>query len=1272
MASGLMKRRWRAALAAVFMLAAATPAAAQVQQPPAPTQHGYLGAELRGLTREDAQTLGLPIHGGATITKVEAGSAAASAGLKRGDILLEIDGKRVASAAQVLKLIAGKMPGTVVSLRVLRQGRPRAGAVKLGGKPEEPDAPPALAVSEVPDPVQQRRDAPPAKRVNDPAAQDKLLAEVVPQMGHRLWVKSVAFSPNGHLALSGGGGDTALKLWDVATGKELRSFIGHTNAIESVAFSPDGRFALSGSCDAINWSPQCLKGSLKLWDVATGKELRSFSGHAGSVSSVSFSPDGRFALSGSSDKTLKLWDVATGKEMRNFPGHTAIKSVVFSPDGRFALSGGYDADHSNDMKLWDVATGKELRSFSGHTKEVNSVAFSADGRFALSGSWDKTLKLWEVATGKEIRSFSGHTGSVNSVAFSADGRFALSGSLDETLKLWEVATGKELRSIGTGGGPVAFSADGRFALSGSQDSTTMKLWEVATGKELRNFSGHTESVTSVAFSADGRFALSGSWDKTLKLWEVATGKELRSFTGHTESVTSVAFSADGRFALSGSWDKTLKLWDVATGKELRSLGGHTDTVESVAFSADGRFALSGSCGGNDYEGCDKGSLKLWDVTTGKELRSFSGHIGDVWSVAFSPDGRFALSGSCDETVLSSLYCNEGSVKLWETATGKELRSFRGHTDYVSSVAFSPDGRFVLSGSWDKTLKLWEAATGKELRSFSGHTKSVTSVAFSPDGNFAVSGSGDHTLKLWELTTGKELRSFNGHTGSVSSVAFSPDGRFALSGSQDGTTRIWDVERGQELARMMATRGDEWLTIAPSGFFSASHRDTDMLAIVRGVESVTIGQVHQSLFNPDLVVEALAGDPGGEVKRAAEVVSLEKVLDAGPPPIAAITSHAVGSQSSADLVTVAARITDGGRGIGRIEWRVNGVTAGVMGAPAGPGPDYEVKEELALDPGENRIEVIAYEGRNLLASLPAQTTIVYNSPADAAKPKLYILAIGINKYVDRGGKDPATGQLLLFPPLTASVPDAASFGAELEKAGAGQYETVRVTLALDENATLAKLDETFGKLAREIGPRDTFVFYAAAHGYTVGGNYYMIPQDYQGGPSPRAIKTRAIGQERIQDWIANRIKAKKAIILLDTCESGALIGGYTKSRTEGPVSEAAMGRLHEATGRPVLTAASPGKSAYENYKGHGVFTYALMEALHLGDTNNNGKIEVTELAEYVERRVPVLFAELKQGGWVVKGLTPAPVRRGEGGEEDKTQTAHFGSTGEDFAVVARLP
>jgi hypothetical protein len=521
------------------------------------------------------------------------------------------------------------------------------------------------------------------------------------------------------------------------------------------------------------------------------------------------------------------------------------------------------------------------------------------------------------------------------------------------------------------------------------------------------------------------------------------------------------------------------------------------------------------------------------------------------------------------------------------------------------------------------------------------------------------------MRLWDAETGKELRRYSGHNNVVHSVAFSPDPRLLLSGSWDGTVRVWDRRTGQELARMMTTANGEWLTITPAGFFNSSHRDTGLLTIVRGMETTTIGQVHQALFNPDLVREALAGDPDGEVARANELVNLDKVLDAGPPPAVTIVSPTPGSRSGTDLVTAAARITDRGKGIGRIEWRVNGVTQGVTNLPAGSARGQEVKQTLALDPGDNRIEVMAYEAHNILASPPARTSIGFTGLAGTAKSKLYILAIGINAYVDKGSR---AGNYGSFGTLDLAVRDATEFAAEMKRAGAGLYSDVAVTSALDSDATPAKLDELVAQLGASIGPRDTFVLYAAAHGYSKDGRFYLIPQDYQGGSDPEALKERAIGQDRLQDWVANRIKAKKAIILLDTCESGAAINGYTQPRTEAAASEAAVGRLHEATGRPVLTAAAAGQFAREGYKGHGVFTYALMEALHKGDTNNNGRIELTELAAHVAKRVPEFVAELDKNGGAVKGLTAAVIR-GAGGDR---QSARFGSTGEDFPLVARLP
>jgi WD40 repeat protein len=579
-------------------------------------------------------------------------------------------------------------------------------------------------------------------------------------VGHNSWVNSVAFSPDGRYALSGSL-DATMKLWNVATGEEIRTFTGHTWSVSSVAFSPDGRYALSGSEDKDN--------TLKLWEVATGAEIRTFTGHTESVYSVAFSPDGRYALSGSSDETLKLWNVATGDEIRTFTGHTESVYSAFSPDGRYVLSGSLD----DTLKLWDVATGDEIRTFTGHTNWVRSVAFSPDGRYVLSGSNDKTLKLWDVGTGTEIRTFTGHTNDVESVAFSPDGLYALSGSGDYTLKLLEVATGAEIRTF-TGHTSsvysVAFSPDGRYALSGDGHNI-LKLWDIESGTSLHTL-GYSHNIDDIAISPDGRYALSGSYDDTLKLWNVALGSEIRTFTGHTSNVYSVAFSPDGRYALSGSYDKTLKLWDIATGTEIRTFTGHTESVNSVAFSFDGRYALSGSW---------DSTLKLWDVATGAEIRTFTGHTHWVRSVAFSPDGRYALSGSLDDT-----------LKLWDVAKGSEIRTFTGHTNDVNSVAFSPDGRYALSGSRDDTLKLWDVAKGSEIRTFTGHTERVRSVAFSPDGRYALSGSRDKTLKLWDVALGSEIRTFTGHTFSVTSVAFSPDGRYAFSGSSDRTLKMWNT------------------------------------------------------------------------------------------------------------------------------------------------------------------------------------------------------------------------------------------------------------------------------------------------------------------------------------------------------------------------------------------------------------------------------------------------------------------------------------------------
>ena len=282
--------------------------------------------------------------------------------------------------------------------------------------------------------------------------------------------------------------------------------------------------------------------------------------------------------------------------------------------------------------------------------------------------------------------------------------------------------------------------------------------------------GHTNYVNFVAFSPDGTKIVSGSQDKTIKLWDTSTGVVIKTLEGHSNAVRSVAFSPDGTKIVSGSWDKTIKLWDTITGTLIRTLEGHGDYVTSVAFSRDGTKIVSGSF---------DSTIKLFNTITGALIRTFECD-NLVWSIAI--DGTMIVFGSPYPYI---------PIRL-DATTGAMMPTLEGHSNAVRSVAFSPDGTKIVSGSWDKTIKLWDTITGTLIRTLEGHGDYVTSVAFSPDGTKIVSGSEDKTIKLWDVSTGALIQTLQGHDDIVISVAFNRDGTKIVSGSWDKTIKLWDI------------------------------------------------------------------------------------------------------------------------------------------------------------------------------------------------------------------------------------------------------------------------------------------------------------------------------------------------------------------------------------------------------------------------------------------------------------------------------------------------
>jgi WD40 repeat protein len=311
----------------------------------------------------------------------------------------------------------------------------------------------------------------------------------------------------------------------------IKTFTDHSGPVKSVAFSPDGNMAISGSSD----------NSLKIWDMSTRKCIKTLTGHTKVVRSVAFIANGKKAISASDDRTLKLWDVTTGQCLKTFTGHDEyIYSMAVNPAGTKVLSGCYD----HTIKLWDIATGQCLKTFNGHSSWVESLAFSPDGKTALSASFDGIIIRWDIATGQKLKVWDTHNS--NSIAISADGKTFLSGGYKQSLMLWNFASGECIKTFPGHNkdiNAVAFSPDGQKALSGSSDKD-VRLWDLTTGYCLKTFSGHNEFVTSVAFSPDGKTALSCSQDKTIKLWDLVNYKvsgnkiELVSSSAQTTSTNN--------------------------------------------------------------------------------------------------------------------------------------------------------------------------------------------------------------------------------------------------------------------------------------------------------------------------------------------------------------------------------------------------------------------------------------------------------------------------------------------------------------------------------------------------------------------------------------------------------------------------------------------------------------------------------------------------------------------------------------------------------------
>jgi WD40 repeat protein len=650
---------------------------------------------------------------------------------------------------------------------------------------------------------------------------------------------AIAYSPDGKL-LASGGHDNTIRLFDAASGREVRRLAGHqprtyrpepgprsalldtllsttgNGFVCSVAFSPDGKTLASGGWD------DCIR----LWDVATGKEVRKIDAHKAMVTHVAFSPDGRLLASrGGLDGAARVWDPTTGVQLHRFTGLSLINPWRFNHDSALAFapdSKTLAVTARKAIVIYDLATGAETKRIAAHVYGI-CLAYSPDGKLLASGGVDEghdqySLRLWDVPSGKEVRACTlPKMEPPTYIAFPPGRSDRLAAVVaEDVMHVFDVSTGKSIANLGHyWPSRICFTPDGK-ALASAGSGPVIRHWDPATGKELfTDFAGHQASANGVALSADGKLAASAG--ETVRHWDPATGKPLRSIAVHG-GAASVAFSPDGKALASAGRDRVVHLWDVKTGQSLKEFKGHNNPLCAVAFSSDGKHLASGDV---------QSTIRIWDTESGKEQCVIDNKSGtEALSLAFSPDGKtLACAGAWND---SSFLPRIGSVVkfgnkeikidgpisiqgvemtrkegyfvlLWDAASGKEVRRFGGLKDKVRSVAFAPDGRMVAAASRDGKVCLWDADTGK-VRLFivahPGHGDlgfaASPSVAFAPDGRKLISAAGDHTLRVWDAATGQELRQYRSPEGAFTSLGCARDGKTVITGSSDGQVLLWDI------------------------------------------------------------------------------------------------------------------------------------------------------------------------------------------------------------------------------------------------------------------------------------------------------------------------------------------------------------------------------------------------------------------------------------------------------------------------------------------------
>jgi WD40 repeat protein len=559
----------------------------------------------------------------------------------------------------------------------------------------------------------------------------------------------LAITADGRFVLSASGGRVIL--WEVASGEQACNFSGDWTTVSAVAMTPDKRLAVAAT-DAAGEDGA----SVRIWEIKTGEEVFAWHYSKGpstpdaDIQDLAITHDGRLVFVAFYEgHSVEVWDVRAARSVHVTGEWRKYRRVVVTENGKVALTTSYSEDGTR-VSVWNVDTSAS-RTLHLYPYGISDIAITRDGKLAVWKGDDNTVQVWDREADPEFRALYGHLHPVSAVAVTDQDRRIISADSGGTILVWDLEAREPIHTLRGHSAPVARLAVtpmGDRVFSASRNGI-LHVWDLGRNRAAPDVRSHADRINAVAITPEGSLALSASADRAIKVWDVGTGWQIHTLTGHIREVNAVAVTPDGRRAVSGSEDATVKVWNLVTGREVRTLRGHLDGVWDVAITADGRTVLSAA--GH--------TIKVWNADSGRESRTLE--PDPKWSirvrtVTVTADGRMAFA--------SANQC----VTAWDLATGESR--LIGSAVESGQFATTSDGRLALFQSRSKLALamsdahpgplVWDVSTNQLLGKLSGHTDWIRSVALTPEGRFAVSLSDDGTLKLWEIATQKEIAAYN--------------------------------------------------------------------------------------------------------------------------------------------------------------------------------------------------------------------------------------------------------------------------------------------------------------------------------------------------------------------------------------------------------------------------------------------------------------------------------------------------------------------------------